>query len=222
VHWIILASIALLIAIIVVVFLPLRLEVSAKGQGELGKLWAWGMGAQIAFITLSLAVAHGMDGIFQVHVFGKRIFRISPLSRGKTQEDFSIWEFLQDDLPQWRNKAERWFGLGDLSRLLASLLRYIRLEQVEGRLVYATHDVALTGIICGSLYTLAGLMAPFGSFHVEPEWVDIIKARGNAHVVVRFYPGKMLLHLIGFTFKNIRLKDKRTASSLAKTEGKSA
>ncbi len=197
-------------AVIAAIVLPLRFELTVKGHGEFGKFWALGMGGQVAFLTATLAVAHGIDSIFQVHVFGRRVVHVSPLGslikKKEKEPSGSLEQFFKEKLPRWRGQVERWFDLGDLLELLLDMRRYVQLERLDGRLAYATPDVAVTGMISGSLFTLAGLMAPFGTFYVEPQWIDVAKANGNMNVVVRVYPVRMVLHAVAFSIRHVRLR----------------
>jgi hypothetical protein len=227
VEWVALSlAIFIIAAIIAAIVLPLRFELTVKGHGEFGKFWALGMGGQVAFVTATLAVAHGIDGILQVHVFGRRVVHISPLvsliRKAEEEPTILLERVIKEKLPKWRGRIERWFDLLDLLELLLDMRRYIQLERLDGRLAYATPDVAVTGMISGSLFTLAGLMAPFGTFYVEPQWIDVAKANGNLNVVVRVYPVRMVLRVVAFTVWHVRLlpvNAKEAPSKVATPQG---
>lgn len=210
-EWVALSlAVVIVIATILAIVLPLRFELTVKGHGEFGKFWALGMGGQVAFVTATLAVAHGIDSILQVHVFGRRVVHISPLvsliKKAEEEPKILLEHVIKEKLPKWRGRIERWFDLLDLLELVLDMRRYIQLERLHGRLAYATPDVAVTGMISGSLFTLAGLLAPFGTFYIEPQWIDVAKANGNLNVVVRVYPVRMVLHAIAFSIRHVRLR----------------
>lgn len=212
-QWVALAiALTILVAVIAPAVIPVRLALSAKGHGEFGKYGAFALGARLWFVTFAYADALGADSLFQVLVFGQRVIHISPVGKRVVKDDehkMSLKELLEK-APIWRDKVERWIDLGDVLRFVVDLRHHIRMERLNGRLSYATPDVAVTGMISGSLFTMAGLLAPFGVFLVEPQWVDVAKAAGNLDVVFRFYPTRIVLYAIVFAFKNIKLRQRET------------
>jgi hypothetical protein len=215
VQWVALAiALTFLVAVIAPAVIPVRLALSVKGHGEFGKYGAFALGARLWFVTVAYADAFGADSLFQVLVFGQRVFHRSPVGKQQVVDEadehkMTLKELL-DKAPIWRDKVERWIDLGDVLRFVVDLRHHIRMERLNGRLSYATPDVAVTGMISGSLFTMAGLLAPFGVFLVEPQWVDVAKAAGNLDVVFRFYPTRIVLYAIVFAFKNIKLRQRET------------
>jgi len=212
VQWVTLAiALAIVVAVIAVASIPFRLAFTVKGHGEFGKFWAFAFGGRLWFITVSYADAQGLDSIFQVHLFRWRIVHISPFGSrvvDKIDEHRPSLEELKDKVPRWRDQLERWFDLRDLLRFVLDLRHHIRMERFQGRLSYATPDVALTGMLSGSLFTLAGLLAPFGNLQVEPQWVDVAKAAGNLDVAFRFNPTRIVLFAISFIIRKIKLRQR--------------
>jgi hypothetical protein len=215
--WVVLAvAVVCFITLAVVIVAPVRLEVSIKGQDEFGKFWTVAMDGQLLFFTVSFAMAYGIDSVFQLHLFDRRLFRSSPVKRkGPTSEPASpSLEVMLQKARRLRREVERWFDLDDLLVFAVDLRHRVRMERLNGQLSYATPDLAMTGILLGSLYSFAGLFAPFGSFHIEPLWVDVAKASGNLELAFRFYPGRMVLDAIVFTFKKIKLRQRENTRSV--------
>lgn len=213
-QWVALAIVlTILVAVIAPAVIPLRLELTVKGHGEFGKYWAFALGGRLWFVTVGYADALGADSVLQVLVFNHRVIHISPFGKrvvDEIEEHRPTLKELMDKLPRWRDKVERWIDLGDVLRFFVDLRHQIRMERLNGRLSYATPDVAVTGMLSGSLFTMAGLLAPFGVFQVEPQWVDVAKAAGNLDVVFRFYPTRIVLYVIVFAFRNIKLRQRTT------------
>lgn len=212
-QWIALAvALTILVAVITVALMPLRLALTVKGHGEFGKFWAFAAGGQLWFVTVSYANALGVDSVLQVHVFNRRVVHISPVARRQRDrdrdEEKTSFAELKQKLRLWRSKIERRFELRDLLYFVLDLRRFVHMERFQGRLSYATPDVALTGMLSGSLFTFAGLLAPFGTLQVEPQWVDVAKAAGNFDVAFRFSPTRMVLFAIVFVIKNIKLRQR--------------
>ncbi|MFW5739003.1 MAG: hypothetical protein ACOC1F_01410 [Myxococcota bacterium] len=212
-QWVALAiGLSFVAAFVVAMFIPLRLALTAKGHGEFGKFWAFAAGGQLWFVTVSYANALGIDSIIQVHVFNRRVVHISSLRR-KLKEEVderkpTSFAELKEKWRRLREKIERRLELKDVLRFVVGLLRQVRMERFQGKFSYATPDVALTGVLSGSLFTLAGLLAPFGVLRVEPQWVDVAKAAGNFDVAFRFYPARMVLFATVFAIKNIKLRQR--------------
>ena len=210
-QWIALAvALIIVVAVIAVAMMPLRLSLTVKGHGEFGKFWAFAAGGQLWFVTLSYANALGVDSILQVHVFNRRVIHLSPVGGRQPEPEEKAMTFAEfkQKLARWRAKTERWFELDDLLRFVVDLRRFIHMERFQGDLSYATPDVALTGMLSGALFTFAGLLAPFGTFQVEPQWVDVAKAKGKLDVAFRFSPTRMVLFAIVFAIKNIKLRQR--------------
>lgn len=192
---------------------PVRLRVKAKGHGELGKAWAFAVGAEFWVVRFTMAAAHGVDGVLQLHVAQKRVVHLSPIRKRKLPAPAPAPDDAQAALRVWRArlaKVERWFELDQVVAFLVRQLAHVRVHHLEGNLVYSTPDVAYTGMICGVLYSMAGLMAPFGQLRVEPKWDDVASAQGDIDLAFRVWPGRILLNAMMFTMRNIKLRDSST------------
>ncbi len=216
--WIALTSaLAIFVVCVAATFVPVRIELTLNGRGEFGKLWAFAAGMRLWFINVAYADALGIDNVLQVYIFSRRLFMISPVGGKHVQkpdeEKMSLGE-LMDKLLRWRDGVQRWVDPNDLLLFIVSLRRHVRMERFNGRLAYATPDVAITGMISGSLYTIAGLMAPFGTFTVEPQWVDVAKADCNMGVTCKIYPLRVILSAFTFTLKNIKLRQRTVQSAV--------
>jgi hypothetical protein len=208
-----------LLGVLIVLIRPWHLRLSVKGRGEFGKFWVIALGAELGYVTATFADAHGIDSVFQVHVFGRRVFHASPAMQKVADVIEDEIPDLDKKMPRLRKRVERWFDLGDLLRyVVIDLRRQIRMDRLNGRLVYSTPDVALTGILSGQLYTIAGLLSPFGSLVVEPQWVDVAKIEGNISLAFRFSPAGVLLNALVFTFKKIKLRQRQADAAPAETK----
>ena len=218
--WIALSvALTLLAGALIVMIRPWRLRLSVKGRGEFGKSWVIAAGVQVGYISASIADAHGADSVFQVHVLGQRVYHASPAIQKVADAIEDEIPDLDEKVPRLRKRVERWFDLGDLLRyFVLDLRRQIHMDRFDGRLVYSTPDVALTGIISGQLYTIAGLLSPFGSFRVEPQWVDVAKIEGNMTLAFRFSPAGIVLSALVFTYKNIKLRQRKAEAAPAGTK----
>jgi len=201
---------ALVAACFALALVPLRLELFVKGQGEVGKFWAVGLGLRVSFVTISFAAAQGVDSVLQLHLFGLKVWRRSPaggLPAPEEESKVSLDELLAK-ARRLQRETERWFDLDSMLVFLVDLRHHVRLKRCNGRLSYATPDVAITGMIAGALYTLAGLLLPFGDCRIEPQWEDVAKASGQFDAACKVYPGRMVLSAIAFVFKNIKLRQR--------------
>ena len=103
----------------------------------------------------------------------------------------------------WATLNKR-FDRGQLGRYVIGLRRYVRLQHCRGHLVYATPDVAFTGMLSGALYFVAGLLSPVGSFTVTPEWEDVLRAQGDIDVAVKVWPLRAVADIAWFVARNMR------------------
>jgi hypothetical protein len=194
------------------VLLPVRVRATLKGRGQFGDTWVIAGGLELLKFTVSVAAAHATERILQVHFFSWRVLtrRWSPEQGEKP--DAELGE-LFDKLKVARGKLERYFDRDQVWRFVLGLRRYARVKRFEGNLTYCTPDVALTGVLSGALYAIAGLAAPIGSFAIVPEWEDVARARGEVDLVVRLQPGRAVVATAWFVMKNIRLRERAAAET---------
>jgi hypothetical protein len=220
-------------AIVAVVWMPIVLHITAKARGEWGKTWVVASGFEWLWLTISIATATGIDSVLQIHLAGRKILHRSPIFRRKDHlpsealEAEPVKPLTLEDLKQLRARIERWFALEDLLRLVVGLRRHVKISKLEAKLIYSTPDVALTGVISGALYTLAGLLSPFGRFMVEPDWDAVARGDGNIDTTFRLYPGRAVCAVVWFVIRKIRLRKPATErvatpSPLKKLEGNHA
>jgi Kef-type K+ transport system membrane component KefB len=212
VQWIALSFVAaVLVLAVIAVLVPVRLRLKIKGQGEVGKTWAIAGGAELSLVTVSIAIAQGLDGVLQVHVYRWRVLHVTPFGRflsGSIQARRMARDELREKFNELRNRVDRRFGLRAALRFVFSQRRWVVLEKLHANLVYSTHDVALTGMLLGQLYTIAGLLAPWGQLRVEARWIDVASADANLDVVVRLYPVRVALDVLMFAIRNIKLRQR--------------
>lgn len=195
-------------ALLAFVLVPVRVHVSMHGHGELGKTWVIAGGVKVLVLTVSVAMASGVDDILQLHVFGIRVLRRSPIvvrsDDSSTEPKHSILTWMIEDLPRNYKKFTSRLRVDETAKAAWKLLGYVRLRKLEGQLTYCTPDVALTGMIAGALYTITGLLAPWGVFGVTPLWEDVAKADGKMSVQVWVYPGRMVVSVLWYLLTHWR------------------
>jgi len=217
-------------AIACMVWMPIVLHITAKARGEWGKTWVIATGLEWLWLTISVAAATGTDSVLQIHLFGRKVLHRSPIFQRKKRPQPERRELQPsepltlEDLKRLRARIERWFALGDLLRFVVGLRQHFKVHKLEARLIYSTPDVALTGALSGAMYTLAGLLSPFGRFLVEPEWDAVARGDGSIDTTFRLFPGKAVCSVVWFIIRKIRLRKPATTqvatpSPLNKLEG---
>ena len=205
------ALVALIVAMLAAATLaPIRLELSARWQVE-GKFWAVAAGLRVLFVTISFAAAETSNSVLQLHVFGLRVLHRSLARKKPSQKETEsklTFKEIETKARRIKNRIQRWFDLDSLLAFIVGLRRYVRLERFDGRISYATPDVAITGMLAGTLYTFAGLLVPFGSFHVEPQWEEAAKTAGKFRTACKVYPGRAVLRVVIFVLTNIKLRQR--------------
>lgn len=194
---------------LVAMLTSVRVHVTVKGRGELGQTWVLGAGVRWWLVTLSMAAAHGTDSVMQLHVAGRlwQTHRFGDAAGGLV--DRAEWSV--DRLTSFRRRAERYLHLDGVGALFKRLRRHIRVATCRGHLVYSTSDVAVTGMISGGLYALAGLLSPFGDFAIVPQWDAVARAEGNVDIVLRLWPFRLMVDAAIFVLRNIRVRSRPAA-----------
>ncbi len=205
--WLVLISAAVVLVLIVVTtVVPLRVCATARGKGEWGKTWVLAGGLEVLGFTLSVAAAHGVEHVVQLHFSRWRLHRrtFSLRSRDRPKDPKPI--DLMANLNAFEKSVERWFDIAKLRTFAWTLRRFIKLKRFDGRLVYGLEDFALTGMSLGFFYTLAALAVPVGTFRVDPIWDEVTKGDGNVRLEVRLWLVRTLMSIVFFTIKNIKLR----------------
>jgi hypothetical protein len=200
----------LVAALVAAMLAPVALRISVKGRGEWGKSWVVAAGIECWLLTVSVALAHEADSVVQLHLGGLRLARRSPIVRpaasGARVEPRRRTTL--EDAKALRSRVERWFDLDALWQFVRDLRRRARLTKLEGRLKYATPDLAWTGMISGVLYMTAGLASPLGTLQVEPEWEESARAEADLDVAFKLWPGRALWDAVVFVVKNVKLRER--------------
>jgi len=196
-----------LAAAILAVLLPLRIRVTTKGRGQFGDTWVIAGGLELFLMTVSFAAAHAAPSMVQVHVAGRRVW----IRRGGTQRPpagppMSLERLVEKAERAWAELNKR-FDRDQLWRYVIGLRRYVRLKHCRGHLVYATPDVAVTGMLSGALYFVAGLLSPLGTFAVTPEWEDVLRVQGDIDIAVKVWPVRAAADIAWFVTRNMRSRD---------------
>lgn len=215
-------EIALIVAVVLVaaaavlaVVLPLRIRVTTKGRGQFGDTWVIAGGIELFLVTISFAAAHAAPSVIQVHIGKRRVWS----RRGGTPREPSgppmTLERLVDKAQRAWAELNRRFDREQLGRYVLGLRRYVRLQHCRGHLVYATPDVAVTGMLSGALYFVAGLLSPLGRFAVTPEWEDVLRAQGDIDIAVKVWPVRAAANIAWFVARNMRRREDLAAAPAA-------
>jgi hypothetical protein len=194
------------LAALVAALMPVRVRMTLKGRGQFGDTWVIAGGLECLKFTISIAAAHATDRILQVHFFGKRLLvkRFAPATAAAVDHDLS---HVIESIRKAGKVLDKRFDREQLLSFVLGLRRYVRLETLRGNLTYCTPDVALTGMLSGVLYAIAGLASPIGQMSVVPEWEDVARANGDIDAVIRLSPGRAAAAVAWFVVNNIRLRE---------------
>lgn len=194
-------------AAVLAVLLPLRVRVTTKGRGQFGDTWVIAGGLELFLLTVSFAAAHAAPSMVQVHLAGRRIWaRRGGTPRPPAGPPMTLERLAEKAKRAWAG-LNKHFDRAQLGRYVIGLRRYVRLQHCRGHLVYATPDVAVTGMLSGALYFVAGLLSPLGTFAVTPEWEDVLRVQGDIDIAVKVWPVRAAADIAWFVTKNMRRRE---------------
>ncbi len=204
----------LLLGLIVAVYAPIPIRGNLKARGEFGKSWFLAGALEILdLVTIAFAAAHGILPVVQVYVLDRKLLHrtITPgtwkkLTERKPQEPTADKDGIIRKLERWHDQVQRWFDLRALRQFLRRQLRFVRVNRMEGELVYSLSDFAWTGMTFGLLSTVAGLLAPLGTFRVEPKWEELTRGEAKMELDTALLPLRILFSTIAFVITNIKLR----------------
>jgi hypothetical protein len=78
-----------------------------------------------------------------------------------------------------------------LFRLVSDVLKGIKIKRLESRMTFGLSDPADTGMLCGSIHAVTGLISGrcrHCSFYINPVFIDpMVDLRGKAEIRIRIY-----------------------------------
>lgn len=194
------------VAALLAVLLPVRVRMTSKGRGQFGDTWVIAGGLELLLVTVSFVAAHAAPSMVQVHVAGRRVWVRRGTAREPSGPPMTLERIVEKAERAWAELNRR-FDREQLGRFVIGLRRHVRLQHCRGQLVYATPDVAVTGMLSGALYFVAGLLSPLGSFAVTPEWEDVLRVQGDIDIAVKVWPVRAAADIAWFVAKNMRRRE---------------
>ncbi|HKY40022.1 MAG TPA: hypothetical protein VJN18_29005 [Polyangiaceae bacterium] len=155
-----LALVALLL--LLAVYWPLRLDVSARAKGEADGRFVVAGGASLPFVSLAFVWARGMKPELKLFVFGRKWrFRSNTPERIRSVPE-----------PVKEPSNDAWGRMDPLKLLLklVSERRHLRLRYLVLDLAYGFRDPLLTGRLVGALSALSGVLPRRIEIRQRPRW----------------------------------------------------
>jgi hypothetical protein len=195
--------VGVLVALLVLaLFIPARLVVSAQGRGDPSGAWALAAGAQLGPFVASGVGAHGVTPRLELRLFGRKLW-------GEELGGRSARDAQAPEQEKWRERyrgLERWFDLDTLGLWLLDERRRIRVDRMVVELHYSFQDVALTGKMLGAVYVLSGLLPPPIELRQEVSWDSEDRASAALDAKVLLWPGLILVDSALFVLRNVKLR----------------
>ncbi len=156
-----LALVALLL--LLAVYWPLRLDVSARAKGEADGRFMVAGGASLSFVSLTFVWARGIRPELKLLVFGRKWrFRPRPSERPRPAAE-----------PAKEQPSTDAWGRVDPLKLLLKLVserRHLRLRYLVLDLAYGFRDPLLTGRLVGAISALSGVLPRVIEIRQRPRW----------------------------------------------------
>jgi hypothetical protein len=195
---------------LLVLFVPLRVIVSAQGRGDPSGAWAFAAGGQLGPLVASGLGARGVTPRVELRLFGRKVWgkALTDLI-GAGEEGEGGRERL--DRAQALAKArytrlERWFDPGELGLWLFGERRRVRVDRMVVELRYSFQDVALTGKMLGAVYVLSGLLPPQLELRQEVSWESVDRASAVLDGQIKLWPGLILVDSVLFMVRNVKVR----------------
>jgi hypothetical protein len=184
----------LALALVVLVWWPLRLEISGRARGAADGSWVVAGGCSLAAVSLALVWARGVPLQLSFHLFGKKLTFKPQLGRR-----------LSRPVPKRIKEASgRAWARVDPVGLALKLLeerRHLRLRYLVLELAYGFRDPLLTGRLVGALSVLSAVLPPPIEIRQAPRWdfEDGWEIGLDGRAVVR--PWLALLDIAGYVVR---------------------
>jgi hypothetical protein len=160
--WLGALALAVAVLLLLVVYWPLRFDVSGRAKGEADGRFVVAAGASLSFVSLAFVWATGVRPELNLFVFGRKWrFRSRPKGR-KAREPEATTERSND----------AWERVDPLKLLLklVSERRHLRLRYLVLDLAYGFRDPLLTGRLVGAISALSGVLPPPIEIRQRPRW----------------------------------------------------
>jgi hypothetical protein len=185
---------------------PLRLEVSGRARGEADGSWVVAAGASLAWLSVALVWAHGLKPQLSFMLFGRKLAWKPTWKRNLARP---VPKRLKDASGRaWARVDPLGLGLKLLEERRHVRLRYLVLD-----LAYGFRDPLLTGRLVGAISVLSAVLPPPIEIRQAPRWdfEDGWEIGLDGRAVVR--PWLALLDIAGYVVRqatrNEREQDRR-------------
>ncbi len=196
-----LVVVGVLVALLLLaLFVPAKLVVSAQGRGDPSGAWALAAGAQLGPFVASGVGARGVTPRIELRLFGRKLWG-EELGQGEEREARPL-----DRTRKRYAGIERWFDVDTLGLWLLDERRRVRIEQMVLDLRYSFQDVALTGKMLGAVYVLSGLLPPPIELRQEVSWESVDRASAALDARIKLRPGLILVDSAWFVLRNVKLR----------------
>jgi hypothetical protein len=151
-----------LLLLLLAVYWPLRLDISARAKGEADGRFVVAGGASLSFLSLAFVWTRGVRPELKLFVFGHK-WRFRPRPR---QRDVPEPEQAQEP------SSDAW-GRVDPLKLLLKLVserRHLRLRYLVLDLAYGFRDPLITGRLVGAISALSGVLPAPIEIRQRPRW----------------------------------------------------
>lgn len=189
-------GLCLAVLVVLAVRWPLRLDLSARAQGEASGHWALAAGASVAAVSVTLIWARGTGPVMSFLCFGRKL---------AWKPSWSA--LLARGVPKPIQGASKraWQRVDPLGLALQLLKerRHLRVRYLVLDLTYGFRDLLLTGRLVGALAVLSALLPPPIELRQSPRWdfEDGWQASLDGRVFVR--PWLVLLDMLAYVVRQM-------------------
>jgi hypothetical protein len=205
-----LAGVLVAVALLLL-FVPVRLLVSAQGRGDPSGAWALAAGGQLGPFVASGVGARGVTPRVELRLFGRKVwstelgelFAPTPESAESSERRF---DHAVEVARARYSRLERWFDPMEVGLWLLDERRRLRVDRMVVELRYSFQDVALTGKIMAAVYVLSGLLPPQLELRQEVSWESVDRASAALDGRIKLRPGLILVDSALFVLRRVKLR----------------
>lgn len=157
------ALLGLALLLLLVLWWPLRLDISGRARGAADGSWVVAGGCSLAALSLALVWARGVRPQVSFHLFGKKLTFKPQLGRRLSRP---VPKRLKDA------SGRAWARVDPLGLALKTLeeRRHVRLRYLVLDLAYGFRDPLLTGRLVGAISVLSAVLPPPIEVRQAPRW----------------------------------------------------
>ena len=195
-------------------FVPVRLNLSAQARGDPSGAWALAGAGKLGPLVTSAVAAHGVPGRVELSLLGRAIWRFPRAAR--RDEPRSLRERTEKAAQRAERRyrrLERFFDPLELFLFVLRERRRLRVERCELEADYSFADVATTGKLMAALYALDGMLPPPFVLRQRVSWESVDRAKLAFSGRIKLWPGLLLVESGLFVIRSIRIRKRRPAQS---------